>query len=125
VQSVTIGFLVAISSNIDVAFHNTYGFESWQVGLCFIGAIVGSIIGIPAGGLLGDIIADWFTRRNGGIRDPEMRLPTILPSLITMPLSLILYGVGIEYKLHWICPTIGLGLRTFSLPLYPISRAHD
>jgi MFS family permease len=113
VQAVTIGFLVAISSNIDLAFHTTYGFESWQVGLCFIGAIVGSFIGIPAGGHLGDIIADWFTRRNGGVRDPEMRLPTMLPSLITMPLSLILYGVGIEHKLHWICPTIGLGLCTF------------
>jgi len=116
VQAVTIGFLVAISSNIDVAFHTTYGFESWQVGLCFVAAIVGSIIGIPAGGHLGDIIADWFTRRNGGVRDPEMRLPTMLPSLITMPLSLILYGVGIEYKLHWMCPTIGLGLRESLFP---------
>ncbi|KAK0657330.1 major facilitator superfamily domain-containing protein [Cercophora newfieldiana] len=115
VQSVTIGFLVAISSNIDLAFHNTYGFESWQVGLCFVSAIVGSFIGIPAGGHLADIIADWFTRRNGGVRDPEMRLPTMLPSLITMPLSLILYGVGIEKGLHWICPTIGLGLLSFSI----------
>ncbi|KAK0631993.1 major facilitator superfamily domain-containing protein [Immersiella caudata] len=115
VQSVTIGFLVAISSNIDLAFHNTYGFESWQVGLCFVAAIIGSFIGIPAGGHLADIIADWYTTRNGGVRDPEMRLPTMIPSLVAMPLSLILYGVGIEKGLHWIVPTIGVGLLSFSI----------
>lgn len=110
VQSVTIGFLVAVTSNVDSAFESTYGFESWQVGLCFIAACIGSAIGIPAGGHLGDVVADYLTRRNGGVRKPEMRLPAMMPSLITTPLALILYGVGIQKKLHWICPTIGLGL---------------
>jgi MFS family permease len=110
VQSVTIGFLVAVTSNVDVAFQAAYGFKSWQVGLCFVAAIIGSLVGIPAGGQLGDKVADWFTRRNDGVRDPEMRLPAMLPSLITTPLALLLYGVGIQHQLHWICPTIGLGL---------------
>ncbi|KAI0430238.1 major facilitator superfamily domain-containing protein [Xylaria sp. FL1042] len=115
VQSVTIGFVVAVTSNAAVAYSNAYGFEAWQVGLAFISAIIGSLIGIPAGGKLGDLMADRFTRRNGGIRDPEMRLPTIVLSLITTPLALILYGVGIHKRLHWICPTIGLGLLNFSI----------
>lgn len=120
VQAVTIGFLVALTSNIDLAYQTTYHFQSWQVGLCFVSAIVGSIIGIPAGGLLGDKVADWFTRRNGGVRDPEMRLPATIPSLITTPLALVLYGVGIQHKLHWICPTIALGLRKLLGPVvYP------
>lgn len=110
VESVTIGFLVALTSNVDSAFSATYAFESWQVGLCFLSACIGSVIGIPAGGQLGDFVADYFTRRNGGIREPEMRLPAMIPCLITTPLSLVLYGVGIQHKLHWICPTIGLGL---------------
>ncbi|TGJ85875.1 hypothetical protein E0Z10_g2863 [Xylaria hypoxylon] len=115
VQSVTIGFVVAVTSNVAVAYSDAYGFRAWQLGLAFISAILGSLIGIPAGGQLGDLIADWFTRRNGGIRDPEMRLPAIALSLITTPLALILYGVGIQKKLHWICPTIGLGLLNFSI----------
>lgn len=110
IESVTIGFLVAVTSNVDSAFLATYNFEAWQVGLCFISACLGSAIGIPAGGKLGDVVADYFTNKNGGIREPEMRLPAILPSLITTPLALVLYGVGIQNKLHWICPTIGLGL---------------
>ncbi|KAH8788805.1 major facilitator superfamily domain-containing protein [Diaporthe sp. PMI_573] len=115
VESVTIGFVVAVTSNVDSAFLATYNFQAWQVGLCFISACLGSAIGIPAGGKLGDVVADYFTNKNGGIREPEMRLPAILPSLITTPLALVLYGVGIQNKLHWMCPTIGLGLLNFSI----------
>ncbi|KAJ3579897.1 hypothetical protein NPX13_g661 [Xylaria arbuscula] len=115
VQSVTVGFIVAVTSNVAVAYSGAYDFETWQVGLAFLSAILGSVIGIPAGGQLGDWVADQLTRRNGGIRYPEMRLPAITLSLVTTPLALILYGVGIEKRLHWICPTIGLGLLNFSI----------
>lgn len=110
VLAVTIGFLVALTSNVDAAFEEAYGFESYQVGLCFFSAIIGSLIGIPAGGHLGDSITDYQTKRNGGIREPEMRLPALTLPLITTPLALLLFGAGIEYRLHWICPTISLGL---------------
>ncbi|RDL31070.1 Uncharacterized protein BP5553_09859 [Venustampulla echinocandica] len=115
VMSVTIGFLVAVTSNVAPAYSTAYGFEAWQTSLCFLSAIVGSLIGIFIGGHMSDGLADWFTKRNGGLREPEMRLPSIAVSLITTPLGLILYGVGIQYKLHWICPTIGLGLLNFSI----------
>ncbi|KXX74924.1 Protein HOL1 [Madurella mycetomatis] len=115
VTGTTIGFLIVMNSNVEIAFVATYHFESWQVGLCFISAIIGSLIGIPAGGTFGDQVADWFTRRNGGIRDPEMRLPAMIPSLITAPLGLILFGVGVEHKLHWICSTIGIGFLSFAI----------
>lgn len=110
VMSGTIGFLVAITSNFAPAFETAYGFKPWQSGLCFVAALIGAFIGIFAGGHLSDWIADRQTQRNGGVREPEMRLPAILVSVVTAPLALILYGVGIEYKLHWICPTFALGL---------------
>ncbi|KAJ0373622.1 hypothetical protein COL26b_008222 [Colletotrichum chrysophilum] len=117
VQAVTVGFLVAVSSNIASAFNTAYGFDAWQIGLCFIAGIIGAAAGIPAGGHLGDKVADWFTLRNGGIRDPEMRLPAMVISMISTPLALILYGVGIANQLHWICPTLGLGLSLFGFLL--------
>lgn len=109
-MSVTIGFLVAITSNFAVAFNTLYGFEAWQSGLCFIACPVGAGIGAFFGGRFSDIVADFLTRRNNGIRHPEMRLPAVSISLITAPLALVLYGVGIDKGLHWIVPTIGLGL---------------
>ena len=110
VMSVTIGFLVAISSNFASAFTTTYGFKAWQSGLCFISGMIGTLLGIFGGGVLSDWVADYFTRRNGGIREPEMRLPAITVALVASPLALVLYGCGIQYQWHWIVPTIGLGL---------------
>lgn len=46
-------------------------------------------------------------------------------SLITSPLALILFGVGVQYQLPWIVPTLGLGLRKSSrslLLLWPLWR---
>ncbi|KAH6853726.1 major facilitator superfamily domain-containing protein [Chaetomium sp. MPI-CAGE-AT-0009] len=48
----TIGFLVALTSNAQLALSSAYGFASWQVGLCFLSAVVGALAGIPAGGIL-------------------------------------------------------------------------
>lgn len=117
VMAGTIGFLVAISTNFAQAFSMVYGFKPWQASLCFIAALIGAGIGILAGGHLSDWIADFQTQRNGGIREPEMRLPAILVSAVTAPLALVLYGVGIEKQLHWICPTIALGLSKFCLSI--------
>lgn len=115
VMSVTIGFLVAITSNFASAFQTTYNFQPYQSGLCFISGLTGSAIGIFFGGHISDKTADFFTRRNGGIREPEMRLPSMIVGGIAGPLALILYGVGIGNKLHWMVPTLGLGLRASSL----------
>ncbi|GLA19145.1 hypothetical protein AnigIFM62618_006808 [Aspergillus niger] len=115
VSSVTVGFLVAITSNYSTAFSTYYGFEAWQSGLCFVSSLIGSLIGIMCGGHLSDWTADWFTRRNGGIREPEMRLPAIAIGGVCAPVSLILYGVGIQNECHWIVPVLGLGLLNFAI----------
>jgi hypothetical protein len=62
--------------------------------------LIGAFVGIFSGGHLSDWIIDIQTRRNGGIREPEMRLPAIGISVITAPFALILYGIGINNKLH-------------------------
>ena len=110
VFSVALGFYVALTSNASLAFQTVYHFKAYQTGLCFISSIVGGAIGIAFGGIITDKIADHFTRRNGGIREPEMRLPSLVISIVLGPLALILYGVGLQNKLHWIVPTLGFGI---------------
>ena len=100
VMSVTIGFLVAISSNFASAFSTTYNFSSLESGLCFISGLIFTMLGLFGGGMASDFTADFFTKRNGGIREPEMRLPAIMIGLITTPLGLVLYGVGIDKSLR-------------------------
>jgi MFS family permease len=108
VMSVTIGFLVAISSNFATAFQTVYGFEPWQSGLCFVSTVISSLVALFFGGMFSDWVADVLTRRNGGVREPEMRLPALSVAMVTAPLALVLYGVGIGRELHWIVPTLGL-----------------
>jgi MFS family permease len=113
VMSVTIGFIVAITSNVSPAFNTAYGFEPWQAGLTFFAGLIGALLGILLGGHFSDWVADQLTKRNGGIREPEMRLPAICIGLITGPLALALYGCGIKYHLHWMVPTLGIGFSMF------------
>ncbi|KAJ5746508.1 major facilitator superfamily domain-containing protein [Penicillium odoratum] len=110
VFSVVLGFYVALTSNAPLAFKTVYGFQTYQTGLCFTSSIIGGLIGIAFGGILSDKVANYFTARNGGIREPEMRLPALIITIILGPLSLILYGVGLQEKLHWIVPTLSFGI---------------
>ncbi|KZP09636.1 MFS transporter [Athelia psychrophila] len=115
VFSVTIGFLVAITSNFAVALGGApYNFNTLQLGLCFLSASIGALIAAPMGGWLGDWIAANGTSKNGGLREPEMRLPAIIPHIILAPFALVLYGMGIQHGYHWICPAVAFALFTFS-----------
>ncbi|KAK3898948.1 protein HOL1 [Staphylotrichum tortipilum] len=111
----TIGFLVAMTSNVELAFHDAYHFESWQVGLCFVSAVLGSLAGIPAGGRWADWVADWGTRRNGGVREPEMRLLAVAVGVVAAPGGLVMFGCGVGGGAHWIVPVLGIGLLNFAI----------
>ncbi|KAM0755759.1 MFS general substrate transporter [Meredithblackwellia eburnea MCA 4105] len=112
----TIGFLVAISSVFSVALGQPpYNFNAQQSGFCFAGGVVGAVLAIPIGGHLGDWVANRATHRAGGVRQPEYRLPAIIPSLITAPAGLLAFGLGIAHKVHWMVPVLGLGLLNFAI----------
>lgn len=114
VWAVSVGFVVAVSTNVALSYGMTYRFGPLQVSCCWFAAVIASLIGLATGPL-----ADWISHRstimNGGIREPEMRLPAVLPSLLTAPLGLVLYGAGIHYRLHWILPTLGIAFSSFTI----------
>ncbi|KAJ9131793.1 Major facilitator superfamily domain, general substrate transporter [Pleurostoma richardsiae] len=115
INTMTIGMTIVISASFSNAFAEIYGFATWQAGLTFIASIIGSLVGIFWGGHAGDWVADKLTVRNGGVRTPEMRLPAMVISLITGPLSCLLYGFGFGKRLHWMCATVGIGLVNFTI----------
>lgn len=115
VTAVTVGFLIAVSTNVAIAFGEAYHYGPAQVGLCFLAGVIGSIVAIIFGGAVIDQMSSSMAKRNGGLREPEMRLPAMALVVITAPLALLLYGAGIQHHLSWIVPTIGLGLINFSI----------
>lgn len=114
---IAIGIFVILGTTAATAFSQVYNFTIWQVGLVWIGSIIGNLLGVPFGGYFSDWIANRATSKNGGIREPEMRLPAVSIAMIAYPGSLLLYGLGISYKAHWIVPTLGVFLCKTSFHL--------
>ncbi|KAJ9620296.1 hypothetical protein H2203_008061 [Taxawa tesnikishii (nom. ined.)] len=87
-----------------------YNFSTAAVGLVFGSPLVGSLVGTYLCGPISDNIANYFTRRNHGIREPEMRLPTIIIAAVLVFLGALVSGLCFHYQTHWIGPIVGYGI---------------
>lgn len=87
-----------------------YNFSSAMVGLSFLSVFIGAVIGALWAGIMGDKIALYLARRNGGIREPEHRLWVLLASAIIGAVGFILWGVGAANGLHFMGLVIGVAM---------------
>jgi hypothetical protein len=59
---------------------------------------------------LADQVATYYTRRNNGIREPEMRLPiSIIAAFFTFA-GVAIAGPCYANQTHWIGPAVGFGV---------------
>ncbi|KAK4062886.1 hypothetical protein Trihar35433_8681 [Trichoderma harzianum] len=97
-------------------FGKIYHFQPQQTGLLLgIPITVGSLIGeLFAGG-----VSDWISERRalkrGGERCPEDRLLGIIPAAFLVPLGIIIEGVCLQNKTHWIGVAFGIAIASFGL----------
>lgn len=70
-------------------------------GLVFFAALVGNCIGWGTG-VLSDHVVVFLARRNGGVKEPEMRLWMLIPCFVYAALGYMLYGWGSQAGIHWI-----------------------
>ncbi|SPO29575.1 related to multidrug resistant protein [Ustilago trichophora] len=87
-------------------------FTNVQVGLSFLAAAVGALIGKFAGGYVSDWTVNFFVGRNSngsnqGKRVPEYRLWALLPHTVLLTIGLLLYGIGYAKKMAWPVEVIG------------------
>lgn len=69
-----------------------YNFGPIGIDLLQLPAFIGCVLGFLWGGILSDGSIVWFTKRNSGVYEPEMRLYlATLPALLK-PVGLFLYG---------------------------------
>ncbi|KAF2465642.1 MFS transporter-like protein [Lindgomyces ingoldianus] len=99
------------------------------VGFFNFAILVGALIGLFTAGPLSDWISARSTRRNNGIREPEMRLPAMIPYVIIMYLGNIIVAVG--YQRHWPWEAIVIigftcaGIQVAALPSISSTYAVD
>lgn len=111
-SSLLLGILYLFFGAFNVVFTNVYKFNLWQVGMSFLGLLIGMLIAI---------ISDPILHRNylrllrnneqktgkPGSSEPEFRLP---PSIAGAPLTVIglfWFAWTIYPSVHWVVPMIG------------------
>lgn len=100
--------IVSFNTISEIMTNEPYNFSTTATGLMFLSALVGSVFGYFTG-VFADTIVVFLARRNGGIKEPEMRLWTLCISFVYASLGYMLYGWGAEKGLHWMAVAFGLG----------------
>jgi MFS family permease len=78
-----------------------YLFKPEQVGYTNFAFAIGALIGLATAGPYSDWVAARATRKNGGVREAEMRLPALWFYMIITMLSLILGGLAYQRQWAW------------------------
>ncbi|KXL42978.1 hypothetical protein M433DRAFT_58968 [Acidomyces richmondensis BFW] len=100
------------------AFGSIYNFNTAEVGMAIgLSTFVGTLVGELSAGPVSDRILYLQTKRSGGAFRPEARLQAIWPGFILCPAGVIIEGVTLQYKTHWIGPILGIGIAAFGLQI--------
>ncbi|ETS81177.1 hypothetical protein PFICI_06179 [Pestalotiopsis fici W106-1] len=106
-----------------------YNYSPQTIGLFNLAVLVGAIIGLLTNGPWSDWVAAYLTRRNGGVREPEMRLPAMIPYIVVMIIGGVVTSVGYDYHWPWqVIVIVGwscLGMQVAALPAIASTYAID
>ncbi|KAJ5769621.1 Major facilitator superfamily domain general substrate transporter [Penicillium odoratum] len=106
-----------------------YNFSSQTIGFFNFAILVGAVIGLSTNGPFSDWISMRATRKNKGIREPEMRLPAMAIYVAIMIIGNFVVAFGYQYKWDWrIIVIIGYtaaGLQVAALPAIVSTYAVD
>ena len=78
-----------------------YNFDVLHIGYTNFACFVGTLVGLATAGPLSDWIAHRSTQRNGGIREPEMRLPALVPFVLLAVIGQVISAVGAQKQWTW------------------------
>lgn len=106
-----------------------YGFNSQNIGFMNFAILIGAMIGLATAGPFSDWVSARATRKNHGIREPEMRLPAMIPYVLIMILGNFIVAFGYEKKWPWeVIVIIGYtcaGIQVAALPAIATTYSVD
>ncbi|KAJ0160849.1 putative drug/proton antiporter YHK8 [Colletotrichum tanaceti] len=137
-SAILLGILYLFFGAFPLVFTNIHGFNLWQVGLTFLGILVGMFLAAATDPLWHHIrsrlMAD-LEKETGveGASEPEFRLPPVICGAFLCPIGIFWFGWSLH--VHWIMPVIGsaifgagtllvfTGIFTFLVDAYPLYAA--
>ncbi|KAI9877678.1 MAG: hypothetical protein M1830_003158 [Pleopsidium flavum] len=106
-----------------------YNFSSEKIGFFNFAILVGAMVGLFSAGPLSDWVCMRATRKNKGIREPEMRLPSMIPYVLIMMLGNFIVAFGYQNAWNWkVIVIIGFtcaGIQVAALPSIASTYAVD
>ncbi|KAI9851356.1 MAG: hypothetical protein M1838_003912 [Thelocarpon superellum] len=139
-SALILGILYLFFGAFGLIFENHYHFELFQVGLSFIGMLVGMFIAIATVPLFGRHRQYLVAQREAaggehGGSEPEFRLPPAMVGGVLIPVGLFWFAWTVDPSIPWIVPIIGSaffgmgtvlifsGIFTFLVDAYPLYAA--
>ncbi|PSR71886.1 hypothetical protein PHLCEN_2v12230 [Hermanssonia centrifuga] len=101
-------------------FGQVFHLSPGPIGLQFISLIIGAVLGEQLAGLGSDLLANTRTKRAGGIRLPEYRLPLVYPGFVLAIIGVIIWGVQLQNATPgvWnVTPDVGSAIAMFGLQI--------
>lgn len=87
-------------------FRSVYHFNSKEVGLAFIGILVGFLLAIASFGIFDATLYKRAFSSTNGSPAPEHRLYSALLGSILLPIGLFWFAWGPNKDVHWIVPVL-------------------
>ncbi|KAJ6595852.1 major facilitator superfamily domain-containing protein [Mycena vulgaris] len=109
------GIYYLFFTTLDGFFTTTYGFSIGISGLMYGGLGVGFLLATAFGARFSNMLYNRLADKNGGVGEPEMRIPAIFVGSVFVPIGLFWYGWSAQAKIHWIMPVIGSGIFGFGM----------
>lgn len=104
------GLMYLLYTSISEVYENTYHFSIGVSGVAYLGAGIGSFIGLGILMYSSDRIAVRLAKATGGEIRPEMRLPPLIWGYLPFPAGFLIFGWTAQYKVQWIVPILANGL---------------
>ncbi|GFP55877.1 MFS transporter cpaT [Trichoderma asperellum] len=102
------GCLYLLYNTIPTVFEGSYGWSLGITGITYVSLLFGYIVSLTFFALLSDSTIIRMTAANGGVYEPEMRLPDCVWFALILPTTFFWYGWAADKAVHWIVPIIGI-----------------
>ena len=100
--------IVSFNTISEILTDPPYNWSTTATGLVFLAALVGNFVGW-ATGVFSDYVVLFFARRNNGVKEPEMRLYTLVFCFVYAALGYQLYGWTAQSGGSWVGIAFGVG----------------
>ena len=111
-SAILLGILYLFFGAFPLVFRTVHGFNLWQVGLSFIGILVGMLVAAAMDPIWHRIRAKLMRElkeRTGveGDSEPEFRLLPAIAGALCVPAGIFIFAWSMYPWVHWIVPMIG------------------